>query len=394
MKLTYHDLVQQLRETVPEVGPAELMANDAPARILIDIREPNELLTGMIPGSFHAPRGVLEGVISQISPDTDAEIVLICSGGNRSILAGASLVAMGFTKVRSLAGGTTAWRMAGGEIIVPGSQAAPEPPPLAVDAEARYARHLVLDGVGREGQLRLGAASVMIVGVGGLGSPVALYLAAAGVGRLGLVDPDVVDVSNLQRQVIHDTTKVGMRKVDSAADTIQRLNPGATLEVHPTRLDAGNALEILDGYDVIIDATDSFPTRYLINDAALGLHIPVVHGSVYRYEGQATVFDPYRGPCYRCLFPQAPPPELAPNCAEAGVLGVLPGTIGMIQATEAIKLILTLGESLAGRLLTYDARAARFDTLEIARNPECPACADADAPPTLVDYEDACLPGQ
>jgi molybdopterin/thiamine biosynthesis adenylyltransferase len=349
---------------------------------------------GMIPTSYHVPRGVLEQAIWLIAPDPTTEIVLICDGGNRSILSGASLRTMGFDNVSSLAGGTASWRRGGHPIVVPGSTPAADTtaPVLSADDEARYARHLVLDGVGRDGQQRLAAASVLIVGVGGLGSPVGLYLAAAGIGRIGLVDPDVVDVTNLQRQVIHDTARIGMGKVESAATAIGRLNPGVAVEQHPVALGAENALSILEGYDVVIDAADNFPARYLLNDASLHLRIPVVHGSVYRFEGQATVFRPYSGPCYRCLFPQPPPPELAPNCAEAGVLGVLPGTIGMIQATETLKLILGTGDTLEGRLLTYDALGTVFDTLSVQRNPECPACGDENRLPLLTDYDETCVP--
>ncbi len=394
MRLSYHGLVDQLRKQIGEISTSELADRlDAPP-LLIDIREPDEVRSGMIPGSYHVPRGVLEGVIWQIAPEPTTQIVLICDAGNRTVLATASLKSMGFTDVWSLAGGIGKWRRESLPIAVPGavSDVGDESPVFSADDEARYARHLSLEGVGREGQRRLAEASVVIVGLGGLGSPVGLYLAAAGVGRIGLADPDVVDITNLQRQVIHDTVRLGMRKVDSAATAIQRLNPGVTVDRYPTALDADNVLEILTGYDIVIDAADNFPTRYLINDASLHLRVPVVHGAVYRFEGQASVFRPYVGPCYRCLFPQPPPPELAPNCAVAGVLGVLPGTIGMIQATEAVKLIVGLGQSLEGRLLTYDALGVAFDTLKVRRDPACPACGDETKPPSLVDYDDACTP--
>lgn len=394
MKRSYHDLVDHLRAGVTEMSPTELSERLDDPPIIIDIRERDEVRSGMIPSSYHVPRGVLEGVIWQVAPDPSTEVVLVCSGGNRSILSGASLAAMGFSNVSSLAGGTTQWRMQGHPVVVPGATAPTDETPNQpdVDDDARYSRHYVLEGVGRDGQQLLRDASVLIVGLGGLGSPVALYLAAAGVGKLGLVDPDVVDVTNLQRQVIHDSTRLGQAKVSSAAQTIDRLNPGVAVERHRVALDASNVLEIMDGYDVVVDATDSFPARYLINDAALHLRIPVVHGSVFRFEGQAAVFNPYVGPCYRCLFPSPPPPDLAPNCAEAGVLGVLPGTIGSIQATEALKLILGTGNPLQGMLLTYDARTSEFTTLSLRRAPECPACADEAHPPRLVDYDEACAP--
>jgi len=394
LKLSYHGLVDRLRAQVPEISTADLAERlDAPP-ILIDIREPQEIRSGVIPGSHPVPRGVLEGAIWQLSPDPNSEIVLICDGGNRTILSATSLQSMGFTNVSSLAGGTTKWRKEGRPLTVPGAATDTDVPmlQLSADEESRYARHLVLEGVGHEGQQRLASAAALIVGIGGLGSPVGLYLAAAGVGRIGLVDPDVVDVTNLQRQVIHDTSRLGTRKVDSAATTIRHLNPGVTVDRYPVALQADNVLDVLGGYDIVTDATDNFPTRYLLNDASLHLRIPVVHGSVYKFEGQASLFRPYAGPCYRCLFPQPPPPEFAPNCAEAGVLGVLPGTIGMIQATEAIKVILDLGETLQGRLLTYDALTAEFETLPIRRDPSCPACSDEDRPPTLVDYDDMCVP--
>ena len=396
MKLSYHELVERLRKQVPEISTSDLANRLESLPVLIDIREPDEVRSGVIPGSHHVPRGILEGAIWKIAPDPATEIVLYCSHGNRSVLAGTVLQSMGFSNVLSLAGGTTKWRREGRQLLVPGTAADVDGavPDLSPDNEARYARHLVLEGVGREGQQRLGTASVLIVGLGGLGSPVGLYLAAAGMGRIGLADPDVVDITNLARQVIHDTARLGMGKVDSAATAIRRLNPEVTVDRHPIALRADNIIDILTGYDVVIDATDNFPTRYLLNDASLHLRIPVVHGSVYRFEGQASVFRPYAGPCYRCLFPQPPPPELAPNCAEAGVLGVLPGTIGMIQATEAVKLILSIGETLQGRLLTYDAKGVEFDTLTIRRDPNCPACGDENRPPTLVDYDEACAPAR
>ncbi len=394
MNLSYHGLVDHLRSEVREVTTAELGDRIDNPPLLIDIREPEEVRSGVIPGAFHVPRGALEGVIWRLAPDPANEIILYCSGGNRSILSAFSLQTMGFTNVSSLAGGVIAWRREARPLTVPGAVAGESATPavLTADDEARYARHFPLEGVGREGQKRLAAASVLLVGLGGLGSPAALYLAAAGIGRIGLVDPDVVDVTNLQRQVIHDTERLGVRKVDSAAIAIERLNPGVTVDRHPIAIRAGNALEVMGDYDVVVDAADNFPTRYLVNDASLHVRVPVVHGSVYRFEGQASVFQPYEGPCYRCLFPQPPPPELAPNCAEAGVLGMLPGTIGSIQATEAIKLILGIGETLVGRLLAYDALTEEFTRLSISRDPGCAACADELKPPLLVDYDDTCIP--
>ncbi|NQV07787.1 molybdopterin-synthase adenylyltransferase MoeB, partial [bacterium] len=312
------------------------------------------------------------------------EVVLFCSAGNRSALAAEVLQDMGYRNVASLAGGFTAWKAQGRPWDVPGG--------LDASRRARYARHLVLPEVGEAGQERLLGSRVLVIGAGGLGSPVALYLAAAGVGTLGIVDFDVVDATNLQRQIIHATDRLGMLKTASAAETIGRLNPDVRVLPFPERLSADNVLRIMDGFDVVVDGTDSFPTRYLINDAALHLKVPVVHGSIFRFEGQATVFTPYEGPCYRCLFPEPPPPELAPSCAEAGVLGVLPGIIVSIQAMEALKLVLGIGDSLAGRLLVYDALAEDFRTLSFGRDPDCPACADEARPPVLVEYDPMCRP--
>ncbi len=392
MTLSYHQLVAALRVTVPEVSVDELGRRLDDLPVLIDVRETDEVLSGFISGAIHVPRGVLEGAIAGIVPDLQAEIVLYCSQGNRSVLAAASLQAMGFSNVWSLAGGTFAWRMAGNPITVPGAtRNAPDEPDLPSSEDAaRYARHMTLPGVGVEGQRKLGSAAALIVGAGGLGSPVALYLAAAGVGRIGIVDPDVVDVTNLQRQIVHDTASIGMAKTESAASTLRKLNPSIVVEPHTTALVAANAIGLLAGYDVVIDATDNFPTRYLLNDASLHTRTPVIHGSVFRYEGQVSVFDPYRGPCYRCLFPVPPPPELAPNCAEAGVLGSVTGTVGTIQATEVLKMILGIGEPLIGRLLVIDVLTQESTLLQIARDPQCPTCSDEASPPRLVDYDDAC----
>jgi molybdopterin/thiamine biosynthesis adenylyltransferase len=291
---------------------------------------------------------------------------------------------MGYRRVASLAGGFDRWKAEG----------RPWEVPMGLDAaqRARYSRHLLLPEVGEAGQERLLASKVLVVGAGGLGSPVALYLAAAGVGTLGIVDFDLVDATNLQRQVLHNLDRVGRPKVESAAETIRGLNPDVKVVPHAERLGVDNVLEIMSGYDVVVDGADNFPTRYLMNDASLHLRLPVVHGSIFRFEGQATVFQPYAGPCYRCLFPEPPPPELAPSCAEAGVLGVLPGIIGSIQAVEALKLVLGIGEPLVGRLLTYDSLAQEFHTLRVRRDPACPACADESRVPVLVEYDDACHP--
>jgi len=377
----YEDLVLLAKAQITEITVADLAERrDAPP-VLVDIREAHEMATGTIPGAYLVPRGVLEKTLPQVAPDTSAEVVLYCTVGNRSALAALVMEQMGYKAVSSLAGGIALWRANGLPI---------EMPTGVPDTDARYARHLALPEIGPEGQQRLEESSVLVVGAGGLGSPAALYLAAAGVGTLGVADYDVVDVSNLQRQVLHDTYRIGALKTDSAADTISRLNPAVVVETHSVRLDASNIADIATGYDVIVDGTDSFPARYLLNDAALNLRIPVVHGSVLRFEGQLTVVDPYEGPCYRCVFPVPPPPELSPSCAEAGVLGAVPGVIGSLQAVETIKLLLDVGEPLIGRLLVFDGLAAEVRVLSTMRDPGCPACADPGAPPPLVDYDETC----
>lgn len=367
-----------------EVTPAELAARPAGTVVIVDMRYDFQLALGRLPGSRWLGPDPVEAVVAE-RPGADAEIVLVCAEGIRSLAAAEALRFRGYRRAASLAGGFERWR---GE----GQPWEAEP---GVDAErlARYSRHLLLPEVGPAGQERLLASRVLLVGAGGLGSPVALYLAAAGVGTLGIVDPDLVEETNLQRQVLHSEETLGRPKVDSAAEAIGRLNRDVTVVRHPVRLTAANALVLMADYDVIVDGADNFPTRYLMNDAALRLRRPVVHGSVFRFEGQATVFRPYQGPCYRCLFPEPPPPEVSPNCAQVGVLGVLPGIIGSIQAAEALKLLLGIGEPMVGRLLTYDALTQEFFTLRVRRDPTCPACADESRVPALVDYDDACHPG-
>jgi molybdopterin/thiamine biosynthesis adenylyltransferase/rhodanese-related sulfurtransferase len=384
MVVSYGDFIEQTRALISEISPAELAGRPAGSVSVIDVREAEEWEQGAIPGAWWVARGVLEGNVSLHLPDPDAEIVVYCAVGARSVLAAKALQDMGYRRVASLAGGFDRWKAEG----------RPWEVPMGLDAaqRARYSRHLLLPEVGEAGQERLLASKVLVVGAGGLGSPVALYLAAAGVGTLGIVDFDLVDATNLQRQVLHNLDRVGRPKVESAAETIRGLNPDVNVVPHAERLGVDNVLEIMSGYDVVVDGADNFPTRYLMNDASLHLRLPVVHGSIFRFEGQATVFQPYAGPCYRCLFPEPPPPELAPSCAEAGVLGVLPGIIGSIQAVEALKLVLGIGEPLVGRLLTYDSLAQEFHTLRVRRDPACPACADESRVPVLVEYDDACHP--
>jgi molybdopterin/thiamine biosynthesis adenylyltransferase len=329
------------------------------------------------------PRGNLETQVEGKIPDKTAPVVIYCAGGVRSAFAAKTLNEMGYTDVVSMSGGFNQWKNEGRAWVTPQT--------LSAEQRNRYHRHLLLPEVGDAGQQKLLASKVLLLGAGGLGSPAALYLAAAGVGTLGIIDMDVVDASNLQRQILHNIDRVGDRKVDSAKKTLTALNPDVNVVTYDVRLGADNILEVIDGYDLIVDGTDNFPTRYLVNDASLVKRIPVVHGSIFRFEGQATVFYPYEGPCYRCLIPEPPPPELAPSCAEAGVLGVLPGIVGSIQAIEAIKVLLGLGDPLIGRLLAYDALEESFRTFKVNRDPNCPACGP-DAHIVIAEYDELCLP--
>jgi len=364
---TFRQLLEEARTVVPEVGPegvaARLGGPDAP--VLLDVREPDETVEGHLPGALLIPRGGLELAIERMV-EHEREIVVYCASGVRSLLAGRTLRELGYTRVASLAGGFGRWSDLGLPRV--------RPTQLRVDQKARYRRHLSLPEVGEAGQARLLASRVLVLGAGGLGSPAALYLAAAGVGTLGIVDSDVVEVSNLQRQVLHRTADAGRPKTDSARDALTALNPELRVVTFAERLSAANVLRILDGFEVVVDGGDNFPTRYLLNDACVRQGIPLVHGSVYRFEGQATTLLPGAGPCYRCLYPVPPPPELAPSCAEAGVLGVLPGLIGLVQASEVLKLLLGIGTPLVGRLLTFDALSTRFSELSLRRDPACPTC--------------------
>jgi molybdopterin/thiamine biosynthesis adenylyltransferase len=381
---SYRDLVGRARAQIEEIKPEDLEPRLAEV-LVIDVRETGEHEQGSIPGARLLPRGLLERDITGVAPDRSRPVVVYCASGWRSALAALSLREMGYETVYSLAGGFDLWKSEGRAWGVGEG--------LTAEQRDRYSRHIILEEVGEVGQARLLDSSILLIGAGGLGSPAALYLAAAGVGTIGVVDYDVVDRTNLQRQVLHNLDRVGMPKTESAREAITALNPDVKVVTHNTRLDADNALDIMNGYDVVLDGGDNFPTRYLVNDASLHLRVPVVHGSIFRFEGQVSVFDPYAGPCYRCLFPEPPPPELAPSCAEAGVLGVLPGIIGSIEAMEAIKLLLELGEPLTGRLLIYDALEEDFSSVSIDRDPTCPACADPDRPPRIVEYDQTCRPG-
>jgi molybdopterin/thiamine biosynthesis adenylyltransferase/rhodanese-related sulfurtransferase len=375
---TYQEILERKRSTVREADPRESARLREQGAVLIDIREQDEVDQGIIPGALHIPRGFLEMRIEEAVRDHDTPLVVYCAGGVRSIFGAEALTDLGYRDVVSMSGGFGGWKSAGLPWRVPQT--------LTPDQRRRYSRHLLIPEVGEEGQRKLLDAKVLLVGAGGLGSPAALYLAAAGVGTIGVVDDDVVDDSNLQRQVLHTTDRVGELKVESARRAIEALNPDVNVVAHVTRLDKDNVLEIFAQYDVILDGTDNFATRYLINDACVLLNKPNAHGSIFRFEGQATTFVPGEGPCYRCLFPTPPPPELAPSCAEAGVLGLLPGIIGIIQATEVVKLILGIGEPLIGRLLTYDALAMEFRELRLSRDPDCPMCGPS-APDSLEDIE-------
>jgi molybdopterin/thiamine biosynthesis adenylyltransferase/rhodanese-related sulfurtransferase len=379
---TYRELLAQVREEIDEVGAAEARERRGDA-LFIDVREREEWEEGVIPGAVHVPRGQLESRIEGLVPDHAREIVLYCSGGSRSAFAAKALGELGYENVTNMTGGFTDWKRNGFEIETPHS--------LTPDQRRRYSRHLLIPEVGDAGQERLLASRVLLIGAGGLGSPSSLYLAAAGVGTLGIVDADVVDDSNLQRQIVHSTDRLGEPKVLSAKRTLEALNPDVTVKTYEERLTSENVERILaDGWDVIVDGADNFPTRYLVNDASVWHGIPVVHGSIYRFEGQVTVFNPGEGPCYRCLFPTPPPPELAPSCAEGGVLGVLPGIVGSLQANEALKLLLGIGETLQGRLLLLDALGTTVDEVAVQRDPRCPVCGETPTITEYVDYVEFC----
>jgi sulfur-carrier protein adenylyltransferase/sulfurtransferase len=367
MSPTGAEVIRKIRGSIREVDPAEVSEHLGNGITLIDVRESEEWDAGHIPGAKHVPRGYLESRVEAAAPDKDARVILYCASGQRSALAAKTLEELlGYSNVASMNGGITLWKDRGYDVEVPQS--------LTKEQRERYSRHLLVPEIGLEGQTKLLNAKVLALGAGGLGSPIALYLAAAGVGTLGIVDDDEVDLSNLQRQVIHTTDRIGVAKVDSAEEAIRGINPDVKVVKYKTRLDASNIMEIIEGYDVIVDGADNFPTRYLLNDASVRLDIPVVSASILGFDGQLSVFQPHEGPCYRCLYPVPPPAELAPSCGANGVLGVLPGTMGLLQATEVIKLITGAGEPLIGRLLLYEALGATFTELKVRRDPECPVC--------------------
>jgi sulfur-carrier protein adenylyltransferase/sulfurtransferase len=372
------EVLRQIKSRIDEVDPAAVREQVGNGAVIVDVREPEEWGAGHIPGAIHVPKSYLESRIEGAIPDREKHVVLYCASGNRSAWAARTLIEdLGYEHVESMTGGFTLWKDRGYDVETPRT--------LTAEQRERYSRHLLLPEVGMDGQQKLLDAKVLLLGAGGLGSPAALYLAAAGIGTLGIVDNDEVDLSNLQRQVIHSTERIGVSKVDSAEQTITALNPDVKVEKYPVRLGADNIVEIISGYDVIVDGLDNFPTRYLLNDASVRLGIPVVSAAILGFEGQLSVFKPHDGPCYRCLFPVPPPAELAPSCGANGVLGVLPGTMGLLQATEVIKLILGEGEPLIGRLLMYDALSARMTEVKVRRDPDCPICSRD--PESIADEE-------
>jgi sulfur-carrier protein adenylyltransferase/sulfurtransferase len=382
---SFRELLAATKSEIREVDTAEAdELRRRPGAVVLDVREPDEYEQGAIPGAVHIPRGTLESTVENRITDKSAPVIIHCASGVRSAFAAKTLSDMGYQDVVSVIGGFNKWKDEGRPWSTPRK--------LTPEQRNRYQRHVLLPEVDVEGQLKLLDARVLLLGAGGLGSPAALYLAAAGVGTIGIVDMDVVDESNLQRQILHNVDRLGERKVDSAKKALTALNPDVNVVTHDVRLGADNVMDILSGYDVVVDGADNFPVRYLLNDAALKLEIPVVHGSIFRFEGQATVFKPHDGPCYRCFLAEPPPPELAPSCAEAGVLGVLPGIVGSIQAVEAIKLILGIGDSLSGRLLAYDSLEQSFRAYKILRDAECPTCSIDPDEIVIAEYDQFCMP--
>jgi molybdopterin/thiamine biosynthesis adenylyltransferase/rhodanese-related sulfurtransferase len=380
---TYRDLLQQVRSEISEIDAPQASRLVENGTLFVDVRERDEWEEGHLPGAVHVPRGYLEQRIEQVAPRRDQPIVLYCAAGSRSAFAAKTLEELGYTDVVNLSGGFTDWKRNGFATVLPRT--------LGPAQRTRYSRHILIPEIGEAGQIKLLESRVLLIGAGGLGSPASLYLAAAGVGTLGIIDADIVDETNLQRQIVHSLDRLGEPKVDSARRTLEGLNPDVTVKTYRERLTSENVDRILgEGWDLIVDGADNFPTRYLVNDASVWHDIPVVHGSIYRFEGQVTVFKPNAGPCYRCLFPQPPPPELAPSCSEGGVLGVLPGIIGSIQANEALKLAVGIGDPLVGRLLLFDALEESFTEVALKRDPDCPVCGESPTITEYVDYVEFC----
>ncbi len=385
MAKSFQDIMAEARKEIPEVSAQqvnEFLKNNGKSPVLLDVRESDEWRQGHLEGALSLPRGFLEIKVETAVPNKDTPIIAYCAGGVRSLLAAKAMKEMGYQNVSSMAGGYAAWKN-GGFKWVQDFQYTPE-------QLIRYSRHFLLPEVGEDGQAKLLQAKVLMIGAGGLGSPSAYYLAAAGVGTIGIIDNDVVDISNLQRQILHANDRVGMPKVESAKKTLEALNPDVKVVPYQAKLTSENALDIIKDYDLVVDGCDNFPTRYLVNDACVLTGKPNVHGSIFQFEGQATVFYPGKGPCYRCLYPEPPPAEMAPSCAEAGVLGVLPGLIGVIEALEATKIILGKGETLVGRLLHFNTLTMEINTLKLRRDPNCPMCGDHPTINQLIDYEEFC----
>ncbi|MBV8954153.1 MAG: molybdopterin-synthase adenylyltransferase MoeB [Solirubrobacterales bacterium] len=377
------EVLRQIKSRIDEVDPGVVREQVSNGAVVVDVREAEEWSGGHVPGAKHVPKSYLESRIEGAAPDRSQHVILYCQSGNRSAWAARTLIEdLGYEHVESMTGGFTLWKDRGYDVETPRT--------LTPEQRERYSRHLLLPEVGIEGQLKLLDAKVLLLGAGGLGSPAALYLGAAGVGTLGIVDNDDVDLSNLQRQVIHTSDRIGVPKVDSAEETIRALNPDVKVVKHALRLGPENIMDVLPGYDIVVDGLDNFPTRYLLNDASVRLQIPVVSAAILGFEGQLSVFKPYEGPCYRCLFPVPPPAELAPSCGANGVLGVLPGTMGLLQATEVVKLILGEGDPLIGRLLMYDALAAKVTEVKVRRDPACPICSRE--PDAISDEEMGVFP--
>jgi len=380
---TFREIFTSTRRQIKEIK-SEDAVKELGKSIFLDVREADEYEQGTINGAIHLPRGFLELNIEGVLPDKSVPIITYCAGGVRSAFAAKTLNEMGYANVSSLVGGFNRWKDENKPWRVPQT--------LNQDQRNRYQRHLLLPEVGELGQQKLLESKVLLLGAGGLGSPAALYLAAAGVGTIGIVDMDVVDASNLQRQILHNMDRIGERKVDSAKRTITAMNPDVNVVTYDLRLGQDNILEIFEQYDLVVDGTDNFPTRYLVNDASLVTNTKVVHGSIFRFEGQVTVFDPYNGPCYRCMVPEPPPAELAPSCSEAGVLGVLCGVIGSLEAVEAIKLLLGIGDPLVGRLLAYDALTEESRIFKVRRDPNCPTCGENAEKIIIAEYDELCMP--
>ena len=384
MAKTYQELMDEARDTVPEVTIDDVKARmeNGVRPALLDVREREEYREGHLEGSVPLPRGFLEMRVEETVPDKSTPIVAYCAGGVRSLIAARTLKEMGYENVTSMSGGYTAWKNAGYKWVADRQ--------FTQDQITRYARHFTLPEVGEQGQAKLLDAKVLCVGAGGLGSPVALYLAAAGVGTIGIVDHDTVDMSNLQRQILHTNDRVGMPKVESAQMTLNALNPDVNVVQFKERLSSENVMRIIDGFDIVVNGCDNFPTRYLINDACIMAKKTLVDGSIFQFEGQVTVVDPHEGPCYRCLFPEPPPPGMAPSCAEAGVLGVLPGLVGCMQALEAMKVILGAGRPLIGRMMHFDTLSSEIRVLKLRKDPNCLVCSENPKITQLIDYEEFC----